>query len=126
MANWLGKSTRKPTGGRLRPHRGKRKSEISRELTETKVGERKAKKIKTRGGHSKTVLLHAEHANVFVPKTKKSKKVKILSVVENLANPHFVRRNVITKGAVLETEIGNVKVTSRPGEDGAINAVLIE
>jgi len=126
MANWQGKSTRKPTGGRLRANRGKRKSEISRELTECKVGPRKAKKVGTRGGHSKTVLLNAEHANVFVPKTKKSKKVKILNVVENLANPHFVRRNVITKGAVLETEIGKVKVTSRPGEDGTINAVLLK
>jgi small subunit ribosomal protein S8e len=46
--------------------------------------------------------------------------------VENPANPHYVRRNIITKGAVIKTELGNAKVTSRPGQDGVVNAALIE
>ncbi|MDO5821049.1 MAG: 30S ribosomal protein S8e, partial [Methanobrevibacter sp.] len=33
--------------------------------------------------------------------------------------------NIITKGAIVETEIGNAKVTSRPGQDGIINGVLL-
>ena len=46
-------------------------------------------------------------------------------VVENPANRHFVRRNIMTKGTVIETEKGKARITSRPGQDGTINAVLI-
>jgi small subunit ribosomal protein S8e len=125
MVIWQGKSVRKTTGGRLRSHRGKRKFEMGRERSETKIGERRAKRIRVHSGGYKVRLLVAQFANVIDPKTKKSKKVKILSVAENSANPHFVRRNIITKGAIIDTEIGKAKVTSRPGQDGNINAVLI-
>ena len=51
---------------------------------------------------------------------------KILKVVENRANPNYVRQNIITKGSVVETEKGNAKVTSRPGQHGIVNAVMLE
>ena len=63
--------------------------------------------------------------NVVDPKTKSSKKVKIKTITENPANRNFVRRNIITKGAVIETELGKAKITGRPGQDAAINAVLL-
>ena len=47
------------------------------------------------------------------------------NVIENKANPNYVRRNIITKGAIVETSAGKAKVTSRPGQDGVINGVLI-
>jgi small subunit ribosomal protein S8e len=47
-------------------------------------------------------------------------------VTKNPANKDYERRGVITKGALLETEIGIAKVISRPGQDGVINAVLIK
>ena len=126
MALWQGGSKRKVTGGRIKAHRGKRKHEMGREQTETGLGERKAKRIRVRGGNSKVRLLIAQNANVVNPKTKETKLVKILTVVENSANPHFVRRNIVTKGAVVNTELGKVRITSRPGQDGNINAVLLE
>ena len=49
----------------------------------------------------------------------------IVNVVENPANPHLVRRNIITKGCVVETKLGKAKVTSRPGQEGSVNGVLI-
>lgn len=103
----------------------KRKFEMGREQTETLVGERRARNIRVRGGRTKTRLFVAQYANVVDPKSNKAKKVKILSVVENQANPHYVRRNIVTRGAVVETELGKVRVTSRPGQDGSVNAVLI-
>ncbi|RLF79472.1 30S ribosomal protein S8e, partial [Thermococci archaeon] len=42
------------------------------------------------------------------------------------ANRQYVRRNIITKGAIIQTEIGKAIVTSRPGQDGVVNAVLIK
>ena len=45
---------------------------------------------------------------------------------ENPANPNYVRRNLLTKGAIIKTELGNARILSRPGQDGTINAVLTE
>ena len=50
----------------------------------------------------------------------------MLTVLENGANSHFVRRNIITKGAIVETEIGKAKITPRTGQKGIVNGVLIE
>ena len=59
------------------------------------------------------------------PKSGKSFNSKILDVVENTANPNYVRQNIITKGSVIETEKGRAMVTSRPGQHGVVNAVLV-
>jgi small subunit ribosomal protein S8e len=47
-------------------------------------------------------------------------------VKKNAANPNYVQRNIINKGAVIQTEMGLAKVTSRPGQDGIVNAVLVK
>ena len=70
--------------------------------------------------------LSCDFANLVDPKTGKAEKVKILSVKENKANIHFVRMNVITKGAIIETDLGQARVTSRPGQEGNVNAILIK
>jgi small subunit ribosomal protein S8e len=62
--------------------------------------------------------------NLYDSKTKKHAVVKIKTVKENTANRNFIRRNIITKGAVIETEKGLAIVTSRPGQAKMINAVL--
>ncbi len=125
MALWQGKHGRR-TGKVPKVRKRKRKFEMGRDKTETLIGERRARNISVRGGNVKTRLLVAQYANVVNPREKKTARAKILSVVENQANPHFVRRNIVTKGAVVETELGRVRVTSRPGQDGIVNAVLIK
>ncbi len=70
-------------------------------------------------------LLRCEFANVADSRSGTTKKAKIIAVKNNPANPFFARRNITTKGAVIETEIGDAIVTSRPGQDGAVNARLI-
>lgn len=125
MALWQGRSRRKPTGGRYRPFRKKRKFEIGREQQFAFVGAHKVKLYRTRGRNEKVRILQAEFANVVDPKTGKTSKTKIVTVRENSSNPHFVTRNIITRGAVIQTEAGLAKVTSQPGQDGVINAVLV-
>ena len=125
MALWQGRSRRKPTGGLYRPARKKRKFEIGREQQFAFVGAHKVKLYRTRGRNEKVRILQAEFANVVDPKTGKTSKTKIVTVRENSSNPHFVTRNIITRGAVIQTEAGLAKVTSQPGQDGVINAVLV-
>lgn len=126
MAIWQGESLRKPSGGRAKLNKNKRKSELGKGAAETKIGERKVKKIRTKGGNNKKRLTNENKINVVNPETGKVEVAEILNVVENSANVHFVRRNIITKGAVLETSAGKAKVTSRPGQHGMINGILVE
>ncbi len=127
MAIWQrGLEGRTETGARMRPARKKRKRELGSEPTYTKIGEEKRKIIDTFGGNKKVRLYTAAFANVFNPDTKNATKVKILDVVENPSNVDFVRRKIITKGAIIKTEIGLAKVTSRPSQDGVVNAILIK
>ena len=124
MAISQGKSTRSPSGARRVANRGKRKSELGRESAETRLGEKNLRKIRTRGGNEKLRLATGNQINV-TDADGKTKVLEILNVVENSANPNYVRRNIITKGAIVETPEGNAKVTSRPGQDGVINGILI-
>jgi small subunit ribosomal protein S8e len=117
---------RKPTGGKFIPHyKVKKKYHIGGYFIEPKLSEEERRIIKrTKGGNKKVKLKYAVYANVFDGKN--YKKVKILDVIENKAHPLFKRRKIITKGAIIKTEIGLAKVTSRPGQDGVVNAVLIK
>lgn len=120
------RSKRKPTGGRYKLlYRSKRKHEMGSNPTHPKVGETIRRVIRTIGGNFKQRLLMANVANVFDPKSKSYKKAVIKTVVENPANRHYVRRNILTKGTVVETDIGKARITSRPGQEGTINAVLL-
>lgn len=119
------RSVRKATGGRYISSRKKRLFESGRAPTHTKVGKTKRTAVRTKGGGRKIRILTTEFANVLDPKTKKYEKSKIKTVLQTPANIHFARRNIITKGTILETEKGKVKVTSRPGQSGVVNAVLI-
>jgi len=122
-AQW--RSKRKPSGGRYhRPYRSKRKFELARFAANTILGALNLKKVRVRGGHYKNRLLSADYANVAV--AGKVQKLKITNVVDNPANKFLARRNIITKGSIVETERGRARVTSRPGQDGVVNAVLTQ
>ena len=99
---------------------------MGREFLPVRIGETKRRVIRTRGGNRKVRLLSTNIAYVLDKDTGKVGKTEILGVVENPANPHFVRRNIITKGAIIETKLGKVKVTSRPGQDGVVQGVLLK
>ncbi len=126
MAIWQGRSLKKPSGGIIRLPRKKRKYELGREPVFTHVAPIRKKIIRVRGGNYKVKLLRSDEINVYNPKTGKAQKAKIKGVVENPANPHFAQRNIITKGAIVDTDLGKVKVTSRPGQHGVLNGVLLE
>ena len=118
------KSRRKETGGRYTRTKGKRKYELGGTPAHTTIGEKRVFKVRILGGNRKICLRTVEFVNLLDKKANKHVKAKIESVVENPANPHFTRRNIITKGAVLKTDKGDAIVTSRPGQDGFLNAVL--
>jgi len=117
---------RKESGGRRRSYRGRRAFERDRYASETTLGERMLVKKKVRGGNLKLALRRVDYANVSNPSTGETSKVKILKVLKNPASGDYERRGVITRGAVIETEVGVARVVSRPGQNGLVNAVLTE
>ncbi|MCX6708661.1 MAG: 30S ribosomal protein S8e [Candidatus Woesearchaeota archaeon] len=120
-----GQVGRKPTGGIYKSARGKRKYEIGRLPALTKIGTQKINTIRTKGNSRKMKVFVAQFANVLDPKTKKYIKAAVKTVDECQANRHYVRRNIIVKGTIITTDAGKAKVTSRPGQDGTVNAVLV-
>ncbi|WNY23448.1 hypothetical protein MmiHf6_07550 [Methanimicrococcus hongohii] len=123
---WQGASKRTYTGGKRIASRSKRKFEIGREFAETRIGPTKNKNIATRGGNRKVRLLSDNFINVTDPKTGKTQRATAEKVTGNPANKHYIRRNIMTKGTLVKTDIGLVRITSRPGQAGVINAVLLE
>jgi len=104
----------------------KRRTEIGLAPADTHIGDDRRKNIRCTGANQKVRSLRASFANVTNLTNGECKKVKITSVIENGANPNYVRRNLLTKGAIIKTDIGNARIVSRPGQDGVINAVLLE
>lgn len=116
---------RKPSGGRKHTYRKKRKYEKGSFPAQTKLGKTKRKISRTHGGNRKVRLLATKYVNISNPTTGKTQKTEILRVIKNPANIDYDRRGVITKGTIIETPLGKARVTSRPGQDGVINATLI-
>lgn len=120
------KSARKLSGsgkGKVK-NRDKKRFEVGGYFIATKLGEKNVvKKIRSRGGGAKSKLQHAGFANIL---TKDGyKKVKINSIVESKDNRNFARLTIITKGAVIDTELGKAVVTNRVGREGSVNAKLL-
>lgn len=113
----------KATGGKAHPSRGRRAFERDGYSLEPLVGTTTRRLSRTRGGRLNAGIVTADTANVADASGKVSKS-KILRVKHSPANRDYERRGVITKGALIETEAGEAKVTSRPTDHGVVNAVL--
>ncbi|MBI2574848.1 30S ribosomal protein S8e [Candidatus Woesearchaeota archaeon] len=120
------RSRRKPSSGRYKKARDKRLYELGSEPTHTRLGARMLKRSRARGGNVKLRVIRSDVANVLDTKTGKHKLAKIKTVADNPASKHLVRRNIITRGAIIETELGKARVTNRPGQEGSVNAVLLK
>ena len=118
------RSEKTRTGGRRRRVRKKQNHEQGSAPTETTVGEDELKVTETRGGTTKVRAVSRSVASVATDDG--VERADVDDVVENPSNPNYVRRNIITKGAVVETSVGTARVTSRPGQDGQVNAELVD
>jgi len=119
------RSKRKPSGGRNTSAFTKRKSRKGEKPTLTKMGEKKIRVVRERGGSTKLRTAQTEFINAFDSKNKKYIKLKIEKVLSNPANRHYARRNIITKGTLVKTDKGDVKITNRPGQEPTLNGVLV-
>ncbi len=118
------KKGRKASGGRYKKSAKKKFYELPGQVRIVKLGERKKKTIRVMGGNRKTFLLKDKIINV--KSGNKTKKLEIKNVLETPSNRFLARQNIITKGTIVETDAGKVKITNRPSQEGIINGILIE
>ncbi len=125
MARSQARSRRKYTGKKYKYFRKKRKRELTRPTIDTEIGDYRVKKQRVMGGNTKIKLFSTMFINVTDPGSNKTSKVRILGFESNAASKDLNRRHILTKGAIVETELGNARITSRPGQHGALNGILI-
>ncbi len=115
---------RKISGGRYIANRKKKLYEREGQQRTVKMGEEKRKSKRTRGGDRKFFLLGAKFVNIQGQKGQK--KAEIKNVLETPSNRFLARQNVLTKGAIVQTELGKVRITNRPSQEGVVNGILIK
>ena len=138
MVQYHGTRKTKSSGsaGRLRSSSDKLRAHVGGFFARTKVirpedlkagqeVKERRKSIRSKGGARKIALDVALFANVTLPDGK-TKKMRVVNVLDNPSNRHYSRENVVTKSSVIQVEGGKAKVTSRPGQDGVINAVMMK
>lgn len=125
MAVWHRRSNRTMTGARIRKFRGKRKHQMGRTPTETLMGEIKRRIVDSRSKNKKTPALRINYVNVTDTSKNETYRAELEDVEKNEANMDYQRRKVITRGTIIKTSKGRARVTSRPGQQGIINAILI-
>ncbi len=118
------RSKRKVSGGLYKPSRKKRKSETGRVPVMTIIGEVRNRIERVLGGNIKQKTVKTDTLNLFDGKS--YVKAKIKTVVDNNANRNFIRQNILTKGAIVETDKGKAKITSRPGQSSSVSGVLVK
>jgi len=116
---------RKPTGGLIKHTRSRRSDEKDSFSVDTLLGDHSIRVKNSRGGNIKVSLVSDNSVNVIDKSNNSIKKVAITRVLKNPSNRDYERRRVITRGAILDTELGKVRVLSRPGQSGIINGILI-
>lgn len=118
-----GKKVVSGTGGRRRKFRDKKLSHIGGVFASTRVSAQESKvPIRGRGGNYGLKLKKASKISIV---TKDGMKCESIIRVLESHNPEYVRMNILTKGAVVETKIGKARITNRVGQDGFVNGVLV-
>lgn len=118
------KKGRKISGGRYKKSRKKKLFELPGQTRTIKLGKEKRKISRVTGGNKKLFLLKGKVINV--KSRDKVEKSEIKNVIETPSNRFLARQNILTKGTIVETDLGKVKITNRPSQEGVINGILIE
>ena len=115
---------RKISGGKYKKRRKKKSYERIGQKRILKIGDEKKKSQRVKGGSKKTFLLKAKFVNI--KNNGKTQRIEIKNVLETPSNRFLARQNILTKGTIVDTEFGKVKITNRPSQEGLVNGVLTE
>ncbi|XP_044750411.1 pre-mRNA-splicing factor CWC22 homolog [Coccinella septempunctata] len=92
---------RRATGGKRKPLRKKRKFELGRPAAQTKLGSRRIRYVRTRGGNLKYRALRLDTGNFAWGSEGCARKTRIIDVVYNASNNELVRTKTLVKNAIV-------------------------
>ena len=92
------------TGGRRNIHQKKRKFEMGRPAALCKLGHKRVRSVRGRGGNMKYRALRADTGNFAWGTEHVAKKVRILDVVYNATSNELVRTKTLTKNTIVQID----------------------
>jgi len=92
---------RRATGGRMPCHQKKRKFEMGRQPTNTKLGAKRVRPVRGRGGNYKFRALRIDAGNFSWGSEAISRKTRVLDVVYNATNNELVRTKTLVKNCIV-------------------------
>ncbi|CAG9809115.1 unnamed protein product [Chironomus riparius] len=92
---------RRATGGKKAQIRKKRKYELGRPASNTKIGVNRVHFVRTRGGNRKFRALRIEGGNFAWASQATARKTRILDVVYNASNNELVRTKTLVKNCII-------------------------
>merc|ERR1712054_269967 len=95
---------RRKTGGKPKPIRMKRKFELGRPPASTKIGTKRVRKVRRRGGNIKYRALRLEEGNFSWGSEAHTAKTRVLNVVYNASNNELVRTNTLVKNCIVQID----------------------
>ncbi|KAH8915550.1 ribosomal protein S8e [Atractiella rhizophila] len=106
----LGTLDKRSASGAKRPqYRKKRKFELGRQPAMTKLGAKRIRTVRTRGGNTKYRALRLESGNYAWGSENVTKKTRIIGVVYNASNNELVRTNTLVKGSIIQIDAAPFK-----------------
>merc|ERR1712194_985432 len=91
-------------GGRRNIHQKKRKFEMGRPPAMTKLGSKRVRTVRGRGGNMKYRALRLESGNFSWGSENCAKKVRVLDVVYNATSNELVRTKMLVKNAIVQID----------------------
>ena len=85
-------------------HKKKKQYESGRPATLTKIGEKRVRRLRVRGGNYKFKALKLDSGNFSWPSEQVTRKTKVLQVVYNASNNELVRTNTLVKSSIIQID----------------------
>ena len=92
------------TGGKRNIHQKKRKFEMGRPPSMTKIGVKRVRVVRCRGGNTKVRALRLDTGNFSWGSENCTRKTKIMDVVYNASNNELVRTKTLVKNAIVQID----------------------
>lgn len=92
------------TGGRFPVHQKKRKYELGRPAAVTKLGSKRVRPVRCRGGNLKHRAIRLDTGNYCWTSQKVARKTRVLNVVYNASNNELVRTNTLVKNSIVHID----------------------
>ena len=117
---------RRSTGGRMPVHQKKRKFEMGRQPAGTKLGAKRVRPVRGRGGNYKYRALRIDAGNFAWGSEALTRKTRVLDVVYNATNNELVRTKTIVKNCIVAIDANPFRQWYLKRNDVELNKKKIE